>query len=66
MWSDPAVREHAAMAPQHMAGMTKVLELVQGLIADATVQQRIEQDTILRGLWSDPAVRRRMQPGVDR
>jgi hypothetical protein len=57
LWSDPAVREHMAMAPQMVAGMTMVMELIQGLVSDPAVQARIESDPALRELWRDAAVR---------
>jgi hypothetical protein len=62
MWHEPGVRQHAAMAPQMMAGMAKLLELVHALSEDPAVQRRIQADAELRELWSEPGVRQRIQP----
>jgi hypothetical protein len=62
MWNDPAVRQHVARAPEMMAGMAKLLELVRGLTEDASVQRAIQADPELRELWSEPGVRQRIQP----
>jgi hypothetical protein len=62
MWSDPAVRQHAVSAPDMIAGMAKVMELVRALVSDPAVQRRIEAEPELRALWSEPDVRRRIQP----
>jgi hypothetical protein len=62
IWSDPAVRQHATTAPEMMAGMAKLLELVRALTADPAVQSRIHADTELHELWSEPGVRQRIQP----
>jgi hypothetical protein len=39
-------------------GMDKILTLVQELVQDSVVQQRIQRDSALREAWADPAVRR--------
>lgn len=62
LWSESAVRHHATMAPEMMAGMAKLLELVRTLILDPAVQRRIQSDPELRDLWSELGVRQRIQP----
>jgi hypothetical protein len=64
MWRDPAIRENATMAPEMMAGMAKLLELVSALTEDPAVQRRIEEEPELRELWSEPGVRQRIQPAA--
>lgn len=39
-------------------GMDKILTLVQELVQDSAVLQRIRQDSVLREAWADPGVRR--------
>jgi DTW domain-containing protein YfiP len=66
-WSDTAVRAHVmsprAPAGDAAAGMAAMYELVRRLVEQPAVQARIEADTVLRQLWSDPDVRQHILRG---
>jgi hypothetical protein len=73
---DPAQRERGPAGPS--AGQTpgpmpaadgaaRIASLVEALLTDDEVRQRIQQDPVLHAMWSDPAVReavRRVPEGV--
>jgi hypothetical protein len=44
-------------------GHAKLMELVRALVADPSVQQRVQADAELRRLWGDTAVRNHILGG---